>query len=87
MVESIKSLSGKCDKLVKHQDENGTINDRYIITFCENTSSSYIELFIKDLMAQNFKHDCEMKVKNVQPLLSLKILKAELNLRAMEYVN
>ena len=77
----------KCDKIAKYKDEMEIIDYHYIVIFHDNTSSSYIQVFTQDLMAQSSKPDSAMKVKNMLPLLNIKMFTAEMNMKAMEYVS
>ena len=79
--------AAKCTKIAKYQDENQIIQHRYIVIFHGNTSSSYIQVFIEDLMTESSKPGSTMKVKNVKPLLNLKMFTGEMNMKAMEFVS
>ena len=79
--------AAKCTKIANYQDERKIINYRYIVIFHNDTSSSYIQVFINDLMTESSKPGSTMKVKNVKPLLSLKMFTGEMNIKAMEFVS
>lgn len=78
--------SAKCNKIKEYKDEGEETYHRYIVILYESTSSSFIQLFLKDLLIQSTESGGTMKVKNIQPLLNLKMFTAEMNIKSMEYV-
>lgn len=76
-----------CDKIVKYDDDNGIVKDRYVLTLKRYTShTKIIELFnqLKYLMVTGTYHS--IKVKEVILIENMKMITVEMNEAGLKWI-
>ena len=77
----------KCKKLKEYKDDREIVNYRFIVTMYRDTSDSFIKSFVEDLKAESNRPGSTKMIKNIIPLSFVKMIIAEMNMKAMEYVS
>ena len=84
---TITPPSTKCKKIKEYKDDREMINNRFIVTMYRDTSVSFIQSFVEDLKVQSNRPGSTMSIKSIQPLSFVKMIIAEMNMKAMEHVS